>query len=194
MALKEIGSYDEMMGSLKEDKRSYVLLFKKGSEASDCSYNSIANVVGGLKDVNVLVADVAHVRDIHPRYNITTVPSLLILEGKKFIKSVKGCNDDNFYKSLFESAFYKAKVKDGEAPQKRVTVYSTPSCSWCNTLKRHLDKHGIRYRDIDVSKDQRAAEAMVRRSGQQGVPQTDINGEVIVGFDKNRINTLLGIN
>jgi glutaredoxin len=47
---------------------------------------------------------------------------------------------------------------------------------------------------VDVSKDQKAAEEMVRRSGQQGVPQTDINGEMIVGFDRNRINTLLGIN
>ncbi|MBU2554283.1 MAG: NrdH-redoxin, partial [Bacteroidetes bacterium] len=71
--------------------------------------------------------------------------------------------------------------------------YSTPSCSWCNTLKTHLKKNGIRFTDIDVSRDQKAAEAMVHRSGQQGVPQTDINGEMIVGFDKARINTLLGI-
>jgi glutaredoxin len=47
---------------------------------------------------------------------------------------------------------------------------------------------------VDVSVDQKAAEEMVRKSGQQGVPQTDINGEIIVGFDKTRINTLLGIN
>ncbi|HIE15791.1 MAG TPA: NrdH-redoxin, partial [Bacteroidales bacterium] len=80
-----------------------------------------------------------------------------------------------------------------DKPQKRVTVYSTPSCSWCNTLKTHLRKHRIRFTDIDVSQDQAAAEAMVRRSGQQGVPQTDIEGEIIIGFDKNRINTLLGI-
>ena len=45
----------------------------------------------------------------------------------------------------------------------------------------------------DVSKDQKAAEEMVLRSGQQGVPQTDINGQMIVGFDKNRINQLLEI-
>ena len=74
-----------------------------------------------------------------------------------------------------------------------MTVYSTPTCSWCTTLKTHLKKNGIRYSDVDVSKDQNAAEAMRKRSGQQGVPQTDIGGEMIVGFDKNRINTLLGI-
>jgi len=50
------------------------------------------------------------------------------------------------------------------------------------------------YTDIDVSRDQRAAEALVKCSGQTGVPQTDINGEIIVGVNKVRINQLLGIN
>jgi glutaredoxin-like YruB-family protein len=80
-----------------------------------------------------------------------------------------------------------------EKPAKNVTVFTTPTCSWCTTLKRHLDAHQIRYREVDVSKDQKAAEAMVRRSGQQGVPQTDINGQMIVGFDRERINRLLDI-
>jgi glutaredoxin-like YruB-family protein len=74
-----------------------------------------------------------------------------------------------------------------------VTVYSTPSCSWCTTLKSYFKQNNIRFKDIDVSKDTRAAEEMVRKSGQQGVPQTDINGTMIVGFDKNRINQLLDI-
>ncbi|NOX85058.1 MAG: NrdH-redoxin [Chlorobi bacterium] len=183
-----------MQKYLAKDKKNYVLLYKKGSEASDCSYAGVEEAAGEVKDVNVLAADVTTVRDIHPKYNITSAPSLLVFEGKNFVKSVKGCNDEGFYKSLFESVLFTAKTDGDGKPQKRVTVYSTPSCTWCNALKRHLDKYGIRYRDIDVSKDQKAAEAMVRRSGQQGVPQTDINGEVIVGFDKARINTLLGIN
>ena len=53
--------------------------------------------------------------------------------------------------------------------------------------------NGITFTDIDVSRDEHAARMMVQRSGQQGVPQTDINGEIIVGFDKNRINKLLNI-
>ncbi len=57
-----------------------------------------------------------------------------------------------------------------------------------------MDQNAIKYKEIDVSKDQKAAEAMVRKSGQQGVPQTDIGGQMIVGFDKVKINTLLGIN
>ncbi len=194
MALREIGSYEEMLRTLEEKKKNYILLYKKGSQTSDCSYKSIEHALQKVKNVNVAAANVASVRDIHPIYSVTSAPTLLVFEGKNFVKTVKGCNDKNFYKSLFESSFYTSTATDGEEqPQKRVTVYSTPTCSWCNTLKAYLKKNSIRFRDVDVSKDQKAAEAMVARSGQQGVPQTDINGEIIVGFDKNRINTLLGI-
>jgi len=192
--LREIGSHEEMLRSLDEKKRNYILLYKKGSETSECSYKNISLALEKVKEVNVAVADVTSVRDIHNNYSVTSAPSLLVFEGKQFSKIIKGCNDTNYYIGLFENSLYTATFNDGEEkPQKRVTVYSTPSCSWCNTLKTHLKKNGIRFRDVDVSKDQKAAEAMVARSGQQGVPQTDINGEIIVGFDKNRINTLLGI-
>ncbi len=182
-----------MQSVLKEDARNYVLLFKKGSETSECSYKNIEYVLKDGIDVNVVAADVTKVRDIHVAYGVTSAPTLLIFQGKKFEKTVKGCNDDGYYKSLFESALFSAKAADNDKPQKRVTVYSTPTCSWCTTLKTHLKKNGVRFTDIDVSKDQKAAEAMTKRSGQQGVPQTDIGGEMIVGFDKNRINSLLGI-
>jgi len=192
--IKEINSFDEMQSQLTDNNRSYVLLYKKGSEVSDCSYQSLHRAAQSADEINVMAADVSVVRDIHIKYHINSAPSLLIFEGKNFSKTVKGCNDDNFYKSLFENALFSAKISDDKKILKRVTVYSTPACTWCNTLKRHLDHNGIRYKDIDVSKDQKAAEAMVKKSGQQGVPQTDINGQIIVGFDKVRINTLLGIN
>jgi glutaredoxin-like YruB-family protein len=75
----------------------------------------------------------------------------------------------------------------------RVTVYTTPTCTWCTTLKTYLDQQGVRYQEVNVAADTSAAEAMVRKSGQQGVPQTEINGQMIVGFDKPRINQLLEI-
>ncbi|MDY0255277.1 MAG: glutaredoxin domain-containing protein, partial [Tenuifilaceae bacterium] len=99
----------------------------------------------------------------------------------------------NYYKALFDDALYVVDTKNEETPQKSVTVYSTPTCSWCNTLKAHLRKHRIRFTDIDVSRNQSAADEMVRRSGQRGVPQTDIGGEMIVGFNQARINELLNI-
>lgn len=194
MELKNIGSYDEMLRFLKDGKKNYVLLYKKGTEASDCSYKNVAEALDNVKDIQVAAADVSVVRDIHGKYSITSAPTLMVFDGKNFVKTIKGCNENNYYKGLFEDALFTAKSPAGdEKPQKRVTVYSTPTCTWCNALKTHLKTNGIRFTDVDVSKDQKAAEAMVRKSGQQGVPQTDINGQIIVGFDKPKINTLLGI-
>ena len=191
--MQEINSYSEMISSLAENSKNYVLLYKKGSESSECSYNSIEQVLESGVKVNVLAADVSKVRDIHTKYDITSVPALLVFQGDKFERTIKGCNDDGYYKSLFDSALFNASSEGSDTKQKRVTVYSTPTCSWCTTLKNHLKSNGIKYSEIDISKDQNAAQNMVRKSGQQGVPQTDIGGKMIVGFDKVKINSLLNI-
>ncbi len=75
-----------------------------------------------------------------------------------------------------------------------VKVFSTPSCPWCVRVKQYLDYNDIPYQDIDVSRDQQAAVEMVRKSGQQGVPQLWIDGHVVVGFNKPMIDKLLGLN
>jgi glutaredoxin 3 len=75
-----------------------------------------------------------------------------------------------------------------------VTVYSTPTCSWCQLTKDHLRSHGISFDDVDVAADMSRAREMVEKSGQYGVPVIDIDGEIIVGFDRNRIDSLLGLN
>jgi len=66
-------------------------------------------------------------------------------------------------------------------------------CSWCRKTKDYLRKHNIRFKDVDVARDQAAARDMVRRTGQQGVPVIMINNHPIIGFDKNKIDRLLGI-
>ena len=75
----------------------------------------------------------------------------------------------------------------------KVLVFSTPTCSFCTMAKNYFRQKGIKFTDIDVSRDQAAARDMVRRSGQMGVPVIDIGGKIIVGFDRPRINSLLGI-
>ncbi|MDY0078621.1 MAG: glutaredoxin domain-containing protein [Bacteroidales bacterium] len=191
--MQNIQNHNELLVALKPNQKSYLLLYKAGSEASECSLANLKKAAEKLSSINVLLADVTHVKDIHENYQVKTVPSLLIFEGEKFSNVIKGCHDPVYYISLFEESLFSASMKEGEVPQKRVTVYSTPSCSWCNTLKAYFKTHNIRFTDIDVSKNQQAAEQMVRKSGQQGVPQTDINGQIIVGFDKAKINRLLGI-
>ncbi|HAF07637.1 MAG: glutaredoxin family protein [bacterium] len=74
-----------------------------------------------------------------------------------------------------------------------VKIYSTPTCPWCSRAKQYLSSKGIAYTDYDVSKDRNAAMEMIRKSGQQGVPVLDIDGNIVVGFDKERIDALLGI-
>ena len=73
-----------------------------------------------------------------------------------------------------------------------VTVYSTPSCSYCIRLKSYLNQKGINFTNIDVSSDAQSLEKMVSLSGQMGVPVIDIDGDVVVGFDKEKIDKLLG--
>jgi glutaredoxin-like YruB-family protein len=77
--------------------------------------------------------------------------------------------------------------------QPKVVVFSTPTCSYCNMAKAYFREKGIKFTDIDVSRDQAAARDMVRRSGQMGVPVIDIGGKIVVGFNRPQVNALLGI-
>ena len=76
---------------------------------------------------------------------------------------------------------------------KSVKVYSTPSCPYCIRVKQFLDESGVEYESIDVSTDQEKAQEMMSKSGQMGVPVIDIEGEIIVGFDNNKISQALGL-
>ena len=78
-------------------------------------------------------------------------------------------------------------------PQPKVIVFSTPTCSYCNMAKQYFRQKNVRFTDIDVSRDQAAARDMVRRSGQMGVPVIDIGGKVIVGFNRPKIDQMLGL-
>jgi len=190
----EINSYTELVSRLTGKVKAYLLLYKKGSEKSDCAFSNVRSGSEKVKLIHLFHADVNHVRDIHKKFDITTVPALLEFKNGEYINTIKGCNDASQYKALFEDTQFQAERKKAEKPAKRVTVYSTPTCSWCNTLKTYFKLHNVVFTDIDVSRDQKAADTLVKRSGQMGVPQTDINGEIIVGFNKARINQLLGIN
>ncbi len=191
--MKNIKSHDELIEGLLETSKAFLLLYKTDSEQSKCAFEGLRNASSVAEEIPVFVADVSTVRDIHINYGITSAPSLLIFENGIYTNVVKGCQDMNFYKALFENAIYYAKAKaEGKEP-KRVTVYTTPTCSWCNTLKSWLGKNKIPYTEIDVSRDEKAARDLVNRSGQQGVPQTDINGQIVVGFDQQKLKELLEI-
>jgi len=74
-----------------------------------------------------------------------------------------------------------------------IKVYSTPSCPYCVTLKNFLKEHKIEFEDIDVSQNELAQKEMIDKSGQMGVPVIDIDDQIIVGFDQERIKQFLKI-
>lgn len=78
-----------------------------------------------------------------------------------------------------------------------VTVYSTPTCPYCDMAKQYFDAHNVAYTSYDVSADQAKAEEMVKKSGQMGVPvivlEKDGQEEIVVGFDQGKLQSLLGL-
>ncbi|THB65128.1 MAG: NrdH-redoxin [Spirochaetaceae bacterium] len=72
-----------------------------------------------------------------------------------------------------------------------ISLYTTPSCGYCTQLKRYLKERHVPFKEYDVSRDMRRADEMIKKSGQMGVPVLDINGKVITGFDKEKIDRAL---
>lgn len=72
-----------------------------------------------------------------------------------------------------------------------VSIYTTPSCGYCRVAKDWFRKNNVSFTEYDVSKDQRKAEEMVRKSGQMGVPVIEVNGRIIVGFNQPLIESSL---
>ncbi len=192
MDIVSVNSHEELLKKIQGQKKAYLLIYKAGSKTSDCAYQNLQKVPP-INGVTVLAADVSRVRDIHPRYGVKTAPTLLELEEGKFVKDIKGCNEPNYYKAYFENSLFSTESQEEGKKQPRIVVYSTPTCPWCNRLKHYLKTLNFKYHDIDVSKDPKIAQELVRRTGQTGVPQVDINGQMVVGFDKPKIDRLLGI-
>ncbi len=72
-----------------------------------------------------------------------------------------------------------------------VKIYSTPTCPWCAKTKEFFREHNVKFTNIDVSKNRKAAEEMVRKSGQMGVPVIDIDGKIIVGYNETALKRAL---
>lgn len=191
MSVKSIHSNAELLDKIRDGGRTYVLLYKEGSEQSECAKKNIEAVAVKNSDVHMFFVNVKEVRDIHGNYNISTVPTLLEFDGDKYKNAFKGCHKEDFYQTLIDHIIFEARA--AERPQKSVTVYTTPTCPWCTTVKNYLRKNGVRYTEVDVASDQGAAQNMVSKSGQQGVPQTEIDGQMVIGFDQKKLNELLEI-
>lgn len=76
---------------------------------------------------------------------------------------------------------------------RKVTIYTTPTCVYCKMTKAFFKENNIQYEEKDVSTDRAAADEMIKKSNQMGVPVIDIDGKILVGFDKEGLSQLLNI-
>ena len=76
---------------------------------------------------------------------------------------------------------------------KSVTVFSTSTCPWCVKVKEFLKQNKVKYAEKNVGEDQDAADYMIEKSGQMGVPVTEIDGKFIVGYDVDGLKKALGL-
>ena len=72
-----------------------------------------------------------------------------------------------------------------------VKVYSTTTCPWYTKAKEFLKENNIKFKDINISEDEKARNKIIEKSGQIGVPIIEIGNEIIVGFDESKIRKLL---
>jgi glutaredoxin 3 len=79
------------------------------------------------------------------------------------------------------------------ADQKQVTIYSTPTCHFCHAAKEFFDANHVAFTDYNVASDLTKRQEMIQKSGQMGVPVIDVGGELVVGFDEDRLRELLGV-
>jgi glutaredoxin-like YruB-family protein len=75
----------------------------------------------------------------------------------------------------------------------RVKIYTTPTCVYCGIAKRFFAENKVQYEEVDVARNRDAAAEMIEKSQQMGVPVIDVDGKIIVGFDKPALKHALGI-
>ena len=75
----------------------------------------------------------------------------------------------------------------------KVIIYTTPTCVYCRAAKEFFQEHSVQYEEKDVVQDEEAREQMMQKSEQLGVPVIDVDGEIVIGFDKPRLSQLLQI-
>jgi len=145
------------------------------------------------EQIPVYVVDVEKVRGAHKEFGVKNVPTVLALENGRATRFIEGVQSARFYAVALAGAAPASLAPHREKRPRRVVVYTGPACPWCARVKTHLREHGVPFQEVNVAQDPRAAEKLVRRSGHMGVPQTDIDGRLVVGFDQAKLNRLLGI-
>jgi len=163
------------------------------SDAAQRALSELEKFAQQREDTSLYVVDVQKVRGLHKEFGVERVPTVLAIQDGEVSKRIEGVQSAMFYAVHLSGARGHAGTSTAEAGPKRVIVYSGPGCPACGQLKSYLRRHEVAFREVDISRDQHAAQKIARRSGMMAVPQTDIDGRLVVGFDRAKLDRLLAI-
>ena len=184
---------DKHLGKVQEKHREFLILvfYANFSSSAKRALTELENFSRENKEVPVYIIDVEKVKGIHKQFGVTNVPTVLVLEKEKVVRKIEGVESAQFYARILAGAAPSWHKGGEKTISHRVVVYSGLGCPACGTAKAYLRRRGVSFREIDISRDQHVAERLVRRSGQMAVPQIDIDGHLVVGFDQAKIDRFL---
>lgn len=176
-----------------EHEEFLVLAFYGGfSNAAQRALKELEAFSNDYAKAPVYVIDVEKLKGVHKEFGVHNVPTVLALRRGETIRVVEGVQSARYYAHVLAGIMPKEFIPPAsKTARKRIVVYTTPTCPACSLVKNYLRRRGVSFRTVDVSRDQQAARELVRRSGQMAVPQIDINGSLIVGFDKAKLDRLI---
>ena len=192
--LKWVKSEEHLKNLQKKHKDILVLAFYGAfSDAAKRALMEWKQFSAENGDIPLYIINVQKLKGIHKKFGINGVPTVIIIKNGGAIHRIEGVQNYRFYERVVLDISTQPAGKKGKEERRNryVVVYSGPGCPACGSAKRYLRKHRIRFREVDISKDQQAAKRLTARSGQMAVPQIDINGELVVGFDQAKIDRLL---
>ncbi|MCA9596013.1 MAG: thioredoxin family protein [Myxococcales bacterium] len=193
MSVARVSKESELLSALGSDHEVIVGFFGEFSQASRKALPAFESFGQEQGERPIYVVDVGVVKGLHKRFGVSSVPTVVRVKGETVLGKVSGVESAEGYALALSSSATPMKVPGADKKEHRVRVYVTDSCPWCTSVKSYLRQHHVSFSEVNVQRDESAAREMVRRSGQQGVPQVDIDGRMIVGFDKARIDSLLGL-
>jgi glutaredoxin-like YruB-family protein len=193
MALEPTTDTQTVLTCAESPAGAIIAFISASSAASQKARPELERFAADHRASTTFMIDVDEVKDLHGRFGVAAVPTVLLVRDGRVLQKILGPQTAAFYERALLGAAARSDRARTEKPAHRVVVYTTLSCVWCTRVKAYLSQKGVSYREVDVARDQEAARKMSARSGQHGVPQLDIDGRMVVGFDRARIDTLLGL-
>jgi len=184
----------EHLARLREEHKDFLILAFYGefSSAAQRALKELEAFSNEYTKAPVYVIDVQKVKGVHKQFGVTSVPTVIAVQEGKVTRFIEGVQSARYYALVLAGIMPKRYVAGAKRSKpKRVIVYTTPTCPACTMVKNYLRGRGIPFREVDISRDSRAAQELVRRSGRMAVPQIDVGGRLVVGFDKAKLERLL---